>query len=426
MSTETPTETTTTTTTTSTKKKKGFVPREVFEVSGQIAKSYFIGHHRKALHEMGKVLANIGLVIECRDSRVPLSSRSRVLETALATRERVIVYTKAHLSTPKQTWPTKAEELLARWQGTWDEMDAARTTKTSDVLFTDVEDPRSIARLIDVLKARAAAHNSILGLRAFIVGLPNAGKSALLNALRNAGMQNATKAARTGAQVGVTRKVSQPVRIIPATPPPSSSLDDDSAHGSGGNADALDVGEGVFVVDTPGVFHSYIQEPETMLKLALVGSVKDWIVPAEIVVDYLLFRLNLLDPSLYAHLCAEPTNDVDAFLTAVALRTGKLVKGGGPSLVGAAVWVVKQWRDGLLGRFCLDDLTPDALDAVLEKVDAKREEKLSLSQARKRDKEARKLLHLARKKKDAELFEMRQALAAEVEAETRGGSGSGR
>ncbi|KAI1116741.1 P-loop containing nucleoside triphosphate hydrolase protein [Nemania sp. NC0429] len=397
-------------TTTAPASNSQFAPREVFSISRHVAKTYFLGHHRAALFELKKALANIGLVIECRDSRVPLTSRNRTLDALLGTRDRVIVYTKARLAAPPGrtgtgTWGGREmRDQLARWQSALDTGDAAAHShgRQPDAVFVDVDDSRSIARLVDVLKARAAASDSILGLRAFIVGLPNAGKSALLNALRVAGMQKDVKVARTGVQPGVTRKLSTPIRIVPATPPPPPSpspsvTEDSSQQKQQKRKQELDVGEGVFIVDTPGVFHVTVPDHEVMLKMALVGCVKDWVVPATVVADYLLFLLNRHDPALYAHLCAVPTNDVDVFLDAVARRTGRLTKGGLPSIEGAADWVVKQWRGGALGRFCLDDLSPAALAAARTAARAKTDASRSIRQAKRHVKEMRAVVRQARK-----------------------------
>ena len=181
------------------------------------------------------------------------------------------------------------------------------------------------------------------------------------------------KAAQTGAQPGVTRKLGTPVRILPG---------EDMEGGEPG------LGEGVFVVDTPGVFMPYVSDPEAMVKLALVGCVKDGIVPKETLADYLLYKLNLSDPFTYMRRLdlRRPTNDVNEFLHAVAFRMGKLAKGGKPNLEAAAEWVVQEWRRGDLGKVVLDEVTPETLVRAVAK---SKEEVISLSQARKREKLAR-------------------------------------
>ncbi|RYP72790.1 hypothetical protein DL771_003974 [Monosporascus sp. 5C6A] len=386
-----------------------FVPRKVFEVSPSIVRTYFLGHHASALTSMRKILSSISLILECRDSRVPLTSSNPLLESALAGRDRIIVYTKADLCAtikwvngrpPKNRairWPDNQQRLLREWHssrhrggggssnagaiGTEGEAGSSPRGAVegagpgpgsggrTKVMFTSKREPHTMLHLLDAIKTRARASDSLVGLRALIVGMPNSGKSTLLNALRQAGLRM-TGAAMTSAHPGLTRKLSTPVRVA----------EPDSAAGIEG---------GVYVVDTPGVFVPYVGDVEAMLKLALVGCVKDGVVPAETLADYLLFRLNLVSPALYADLSpAGPTNDAREFLEAVARRTGKLLRGGEPALRQAADWVIQQWRMGALGRFCLDDLTEQGI-RDWEVRAAAAEGKISMSQARKREKEAR-------------------------------------
>jgi hypothetical protein len=74
-----------------------FVPRTVFPYLDSLPRSYFLGHHASGLSKMKTMLSTIDLVIECRDYRVPLTSRNPLFEASLSGPERLIVYTKRDL-----------------------------------------------------------------------------------------------------------------------------------------------------------------------------------------------------------------------------------------------------------------------------------------------------------------------------------------
>ncbi|KAJ9148200.1 p-loop containing nucleoside triphosphate hydrolase protein [Coniochaeta hoffmannii] len=340
-----------------------FVPRDSFPVSQQIVRSYFLGHHHSTLERMRRTVSTVSLIIEVRDARIPLTSWNPLLESTLSAtnspdRSRIIVYTKRDLIPDDKA--TRAQvNLLSRFHGT--------SNHASAVVFLGAgQDPKPV---LDAVRraARDQPSPSFAGTRALVVGMPNAGKSTLLNRLRARGMgRHVAKAARTGAQPGVTRKMGTPVRIV------------DGVEDDGDGA--------VYVVDTPGVFVPYVSDPISMLKLALVGCVKDGLVPGTVVADYLLYVLNRRDPGLYAKYCG-PTNDVEEFLAGVARRTGKLLKGGVLGMDRAADWIVQEWRGGNLGRFCLDEVSEDSL---AEAVRLAREPVLSMNQAVKKEKSERK------------------------------------
>lgn len=300
---------------------------------------------------MKTLLSSIDLIIECRDYRVPLTSRNPLFEASLAGRERLIIYTKRDLGSNQKKADLQREQIIRQWHA------------PSNILFSDHKDRRDIRRVLQFAREYAANLMSLTGLRLMVVGMPNVGKSSLLNALRSQGVGKG-KAAFTGAQPGVTRKVATGVKIIEGT----------------------DESEGVYLVDTPGVFMPYVPDAEAMLKLALCGSVKDTIIPPTMLADYLLYHINLVSPDLYAEYHT-PTNDIVALLGAVAEQTGRLQKGGTPDVDASALWIIQRWRTGHFGRFVLDEVTEDALERK------KHEESSmvpSFHQAKKADKEAKR------------------------------------
>lgn len=218
-------------------------------------------------------------------------------------------------------------------------------------------------KVLKFARDHTTAKDSLIGSRMLIVGMPNVGKSSLLNALRQVGVHKG-KAAQTGAQPGVTRKIGTTVKIIEG---------DESS-------------EGVYLMDTPGVFVPYVPNAESMLKLALCGSVKDTIIAPTTLADYLLYQMNFYDPKVYADYSL-PTNDIMDLLSAVARRTGRLQKGGTPDVDASALWMIQRWRKGLLGRFMLDSVTE--IDFERDRRDS---EGLgsSLNQARRADKDMRR------------------------------------
>ena len=358
-----------------------FIPRHAFPPLPSLPRSYFLGHHKAGLQKMKSLLASIDLVIECRDYRVPLTSRNPLFEKALEGKERVVVYTKRDLGGGSRD--NKNEDVIRKWHHPTTTM-FVRNGKEAE---GESSGRSSIVKLLETLREHAQTRWKLVGHRVMVVGMPNVGKSTLLNALRAQGIGKG-KVAATGAQPGVTRKVGSGVKIIP-------SEDDMEAMDDGMKRKLKGVGGGVYLLDTPGVFIPYVPDAEAMMKLALCGSVKDTIIPPVMLADYLLYHINLQSPTLYADY-APPTNDIVELLSEIAKKTGRLGKGGTVDTEATALWMIQKWRSGSMGRFLLDQVEETSLEKA--KLD---EESVtpSLNQARKAERERRRERNKARGEK---------------------------
>lgn len=288
-----------------------FIPRRVFP-QYQIPLSNFKGHHQKALTKFGHLAPQIDVILEVRDCRAPVSTTNMLFDKVLARKDKIILYSKKDLLRIKQL-------VLDKWH------------KNESYLFIDCRDRKDIGKVLTLIREKYGEMypKPPLGMRAMIIGMPNVGKSTLVNTLRQVGRRaennSNKKVAITGGQPGVTRSTSEIIRIS----------DDPN----------------ILVYDTPGVFLPSVKDSETMLSLALAGCVPPAYIDPVILADYLLFLLNLQDPSgsLYREYTDKPTNSIDELLYSYARVNNKLSPAGDSLKFDenamALLWVDK-WRQG--------------------------------------------------------------------------------
>lgn len=269
---------------------------------------WYPGHIAKAERQLKEKLNLVDVIIEVRDARLPLSSSYANIEKLLGDKPRLLLLNKADLT-------DRAE--LKNW------VSYLKEETGCPVIITEAKGNKDLAQVVKTAielsesKIQALMAKGLLRrpARAMVVGMPNVGKSSVINKL--------TKSSKTkiGAKAGVTRQ-QQWVRINPK----------------------LDL------LDTPGIIPTRQDNQEQAAKLAFVSSVSENAYSPEEVAGELLFYL------------ADKNEVKDYYkveelsLENIAQSRKWIVKGGGSDTERTAIYVLKDFREGRLGLFILDEM----------------------------------------------------------------------
>lgn len=215
--------------------------------------SWFPGHMYKATKGVKENIKNIDVFLEIRDARVPYSSRNHELDAIIKehNKPKIILFNKFDQCNQGQTLKVISDFNKAK----------------IECMALSAQAGTNIPKILQKVKELRPAKYNTVGMWMMVGGMPNVGKSTILNTLRNISKTPETKKniVKTGPLPCVTRGVS----------------------GFKVSEDPV-----MFVVDTPGIMVPRITDEETGLKLSIVGCIKDTIVGKDILIDYLLEKLN--------------------------------------------------------------------------------------------------------------------------------------
>lgn len=273
--------------------------------------NWFPGHMAIAVEKIQKAMADHDVVIEVLDARCPQASSNPMVETLRLQRQRpcLKVLNKSDVADAQVT-PQWIKHFNAQ--------------ERTQAIAISAKKPGDAQKIITAAKKLAPHRNDrIKPLRMLVMGVPNVGKSTLINALLK------QRAAKVGDEPAITKTLAR----YALTPE-------------------------VSLTDTPGLMWPKIDNPDHGLMLAASHSIG---INAYIESEVAVYLGNLLlarYPQLLAARYGAPASgaglDGDGVIAAVAARRGFRVKGGGFDLEKAAVVLLNDYRSGALGRISLE------------------------------------------------------------------------
>ena len=273
---------------------------------------WYPGHMTKAKRAMTEDLRMVSLVIELADARVPMGSRNPDIDRMANGKDRIILLNKADLADDQST---------QQWLRFFRKNGVQAVALSSNRL----QKSRMLSLISDATKdlvAKAAERGIRTTVKAVVIGVPNVGKSTLINALRG------TAVAKTGDRPGVTKN-NQWVRIHPY----------------------------LELMDSPGLLWPRLDGQAASRRLCYIGTIRDEVVDLESLTMFLLDALATAAPQRLEERFHVPlSSDLRgvSLLDAVCRGRGWLLKGNECDYERASHVVPDEFRSGQMGKITLE------------------------------------------------------------------------
>ena len=281
---------------------------------------WYPGHMTKTRRQIEADLKQVDAVCEIVDARIPVSSRNPDIDSICGVKPRIIVLNRMDLADPNAT---------KKWM-------AYFKAKGMAVIATDCKTRKGIADFTPAARtacaeklARDAARGMNRPLRVMVVGIPNVGKSTLINQI------SGRKGAKAENRPGVTR-----------------------------GKQWVSVDSGLQLLDTPGILWPKFEDPEVGMMLAYTGAVKEGVIDLEELACRLMELLHKFYPNtlLERYKVEAPEGTPGWELMEMAGRKrGYLVSGGEVNTERMSKVLLDEFRGGKLGKFTLE--MPEEVEA---------------------------------------------------------------
>jgi ribosome biogenesis GTPase A len=294
---------------------------------------WFPGHMHKASKEIKAALQEMDLMIEILDARIPFSSQNPALAKLRGDKPCIKVLSKCDLAD---------DSLTQAWQ---DYLEREQNVKTLAVTMTQVEKIRQLHAICHKLVPRT--ENRSKPLHALITGIPNVGKSTIINILAGRTI------AKTGNEPAVTK-----------------------------HQQRIDLGNGLVLFDTPGILWANIENKNSGYRLAATGAIKDTAISHDDVASFVGQYLLECYPDLVKtrfQLDTLPASESE-LLQLIGKKRGCLRSGGQVELDKVAKILLLELRNATIGKITFE--TPAMMVTELAELDIIRAEKAAKKLAR--------------------------------------------
>lgn len=296
---------------------------------------WYPGHMHKASKEVKEILPQVDLIIEVLDARIPFSSQNPMIARLRGDKPYIKVLSKSDLADP---------DMTRIWQTYFEQEQGVKT------LAVTIKTPEKIRQLSDLCyKMLPEKVESGKQITALIMGIPNVGKSTLINIVAG------RMIAKTGNEPAITKMQQR-----------------------------IDLDNGIILFDMPGLLWGNIENRNSGYRLATTGAIRDTAIDhddiAYFAADFLLRHYaDLLKARFQLDTLPEKEEEL---VKIIGIQRGCLRSGGRVEMDKAAKILLAEYRAGTLGRITLE--TPEMMEQELVELEVIRAEKAAKKLARKK------------------------------------------